>query len=123
MLQNRLRILCADKLICLYWNYSQRTGVTATITPQDDEIVESHKQMELKVKSGTDPTQDIDELWAIRRSNEMELDLIDLWLHQLEGSPDRQSIEHHLLELRNLCILRNRLVKSVETEHFVAASA
>jgi hypothetical protein len=72
------------------------------------------------VANTIDPTADIDELWAIKRSNEMELDLIDLWLGELDGEPGRPNDLQHLVELRNLCILRNILVMRVESEQFVA---
>lgn len=73
------------------------------------------------MENGTDPTEDIDELWAIRRSNEVELELIDSWLLELDQEQEKLKVLHRLMELRNLCLLRNGLLTNVEDEHLVAA--
>jgi hypothetical protein len=75
------------------------------------------------VENGTDPTEDIDELWAIRRSNEVELELINSWLLELDHEEEKLKILQRLLELRSLCLLRNTLLTNVEEEHIVAAGA
>jgi len=64
----------------------------------------------------TDPTEDIKELSAVIRSNEMELDLIDTWLNELGQSLDEMAIRQKLLELRSLCLLRRRLLRKIEVE-------
>jgi len=75
------------------------------------------------VENGTDPTEDIDELWAIRRSNEVELELINSWLLELDHEEEKLKILQRLLELRSLCLLRNTLLTNIEEEHIVVAGA
>jgi hypothetical protein len=67
------------------------------------------------VEDATDPTEDITELCAVIRSNEMELDLIDKWLSGLDQPPDKMEITQKLLELRSLCLLRSRLLLKIES--------
>lgn len=75
------------------------------------------------MENGTDPTEDIDELWAIRRSNEVELELINSWLLELDHEEEKLKILQRLLELRSLCLLRNTLLTNIEEEHIVVAGA
>jgi hypothetical protein len=75
------------------------------------------------VRNLFDPTGDIDDLCAIIRSNEMELSLIDSWLSELNGSSKQLNARENLLELRSLCLLRNRLLLQVEKQHLFAESA
>jgi hypothetical protein len=75
------------------------------------------------VENGTDPTEDIDELCAIRRSNEVELELINSWLLELDHEEEKLKTLQRLLELRSLCLLRNTLLTNVEDEHLVTAEA
>ena len=68
------------------------------------------------MEDAPDPTEDITELCAVIRSNQMELDLIDKWLSGLDYSLDRAEITRKLLELRSFCLLRNRLLRKIEVE-------
>ena len=68
------------------------------------------------MEDATDPTQDITELCAVIRSNQMELDLIDEWLTGLDQPADKVEITQKLLELRGLCLLRRRLLPKIEVE-------
>lgn len=73
------------------------------------------------MENGTDPTEDIDELWAIRQSNDVELELIESWLLELDQEHEKLKVLQRLMELRSLCLLRNRLLTNVEDEYLVAA--
>ena len=66
----------------------------------------------------TDPTEDINELSAVIRSNDLELDLIDQWLSGLDQAPDKTAISRKLLELRSLCQIRTKLLRKIEAEYF-----
>ena len=68
------------------------------------------------MKDAMDSTEDVKELCAVIRSNEMELDLIETWLSELGQSLDKMSITERLLELRSLCLLRRRLLRKIELE-------
>jgi hypothetical protein len=49
----------------------------------------------------------------------LELDIIDSWLRRMDEVPENLEARQNLLELRSLCLLRNRLVINIETEHLV----
>lgn len=70
-----------------------------------------------------DPTADVDEFSIMRRSNDLELAMIDSWLSQLGTTAFEMNFRKSLLEMRNLCLLRNRLLSQIENQHLSALSA
>jgi len=70
-----------------------------------------------------DPTADVDEFSIIKRSNDLELAMIDSWLSQLGVTATDVNFRRNLLELRNLCLLRNRLLRQIENQHLATLSA
>lgn len=77
----------------------------------------------LEVRQNADPTADLDEFTAIKQIDKMEIELVDSWLRQIDESPERTSDRQNLLELRNLCQLRHRLLNNVESEYLVTTGA
>ena len=61
-----------------------------------------------------DPTADLDAFTAIKRIDEMEIELLDRWLRQIDESPERTCDRKNLLELRTLCQLRRRILNNME---------
>lgn len=68
----------------------------------------------LQVQQKADPTADLDAFTAIKRIDEMEIELLDRWLRQIDESPERTCDRKNLLELRTLCQLRRRILNNME---------
>ena len=77
----------------------------------------------VEVPQKPDPTADLDEFTVIKQLDKMEIELVDSWLRQIDKSPDRTGDRDNLLELRNLCQLRHRLLNNVESESLVTTGA
>lgn len=75
------------------------------------------------MRQKADPTADLDEFTAIKQIDKMEIELVDSLLRQIDESPDRTYDYKKLLELRNLCQLRHRLLTNVESEVHVTTGA
>lgn len=59
---------------------------------------------------------DLDEHTAIKRISELELDLVESWLYRATDSKEIIVDQQELLELRFLCLLRNRLINNIESD-------
>ncbi len=68
------------------------------------------------VRKEIDLTRDLDELTAIKRIDEIEIDLIDSWLCKIDKSQETREELQKLLELRYFCILRRRLLTNLESD-------
>ena len=66
-----------------------------------------------------DPTEDITDVYVIRRSNQLELDRISQWLSELDESQESKKIREILSELYGLCLLRNRLLLKIKDDETV----
>jgi hypothetical protein len=71
----------------------------------------------------TDLTGDLDEFAAIKQIAEIEIDLFNSWLHQLTESQQGTVDQEKLLELRYLCVLRNRLLANIEADFLATGSS
>jgi hypothetical protein len=75
------------------------------------------------VRRKADPTADVDEITVIKQIDRMEIELVDSLLRRIEESPEGAIDRQNLLELRNLCQLRHRLLKNLRSEYLAHGAA
>jgi hypothetical protein len=76
-----------------------------------------------EVRQKADPTADVDEITVIKKIDQMEIDLVDSLLRRIDESPEGTIDRQNLLELRNLCQLRHRLLNNLRSEYVAHGAA
>ena len=75
------------------------------------------------MRQKADPTADLDEIAIIKKLDQMEIELVDSLLRQIDKSAEAVIERQNLLELRNLCQLRHRLLKNLRSEYLAHGAA
>ena len=77
----------------------------------------------VEVRQKADPAGDLDEITAIKKIDQMEIEIVDSLLRQIDKSAEAVIDRQNLLELRNLCQLRSKILKNLNSEYLATHGA